>query len=371
LNKILICSAVAAALSVNAQAEQHNKDNEKWIAGFVEYYSTDKAETGLPNFLDNGYGAGAEYGYKFAPVWAIRLEISRLDIGASPSDESGSRFGVDALYFMPNDLFYSFGGLKFTEINETDLMANVGLGKHWDLGNSLKIITEIAAYQSLDSGDSNTHVGYKLGLAYTFGGSSASAVLKDGDNDGIMDGQDKCLFTPAGTQVDASGCEQSLAAVQDQDQDGVADKQDRCANTAMSDKVDANGCSLFTEEQYSINLKVLFANNSSNINNPDDSQFQEFADFMNRFPMTDTVIEGHTSALGDDAYNMRLSQTRANEVRNLLINKYGISSSRLTAKGFGESQLLDTANTTEANMINRRSVVTTKVTSREKVKVAR
>ncbi len=67
MNKILICSAVAAALSANAQAEKHNKDNEKWVAGFVEYYSTDKAETGLPNFLDNGYGAGAEYGFKFTP----------------------------------------------------------------------------------------------------------------------------------------------------------------------------------------------------------------------------------------------------------------------------------------------------------------
>jgi OOP family OmpA-OmpF porin len=147
--------------------------------------------------------------------------------------------------------------------------------------------------------------------------------------------------------------------------------QDSCADTPMSDKVDATGCSLFTEEQYSIDLKVLFANNSSEISNPDDNQFQEFADFMNRFPSTDTVIEGHTSAPGEDAYNMRLSQTRANKVRDLLVNKYGVSSSRLTAKGFGETQLLDTSNTDQANMINRRSIVTAKVMSREKVKIAR
>lgn len=371
MKKLLICSAVAAIFSANLQAEEQAKDNGKWVAGFVEYYVTDEAETGLPDFLDNGTGFGAEFGFKFTPQWATRLEVSNLNIDASPSDKSGTRIGVDALYFMPDDLFYTFGGLKFTEITNLNLMLNVGLGKHWDVGNDLKVITEIAAYQSLDSGNSNTHMGYKLGLAYTFGGPSVSSVPKDGDNDGVMDGRDKCLFTPAGTQVNASGCEQSLAAVQDQDQDGVADNQDRCAKTPMSDKVDANGCSLFTEEQYSINLKVLFANNSSNINNPDDSQFQEFADFMNRFPMTDTVIEGHTSAPGEDAYNMRLSQTRANEVRDLLINKYGISSSRLTAKGFGETQLLDTANTAQANMVNRRSIVTAKVTSREKVKVAR
>jgi OOP family OmpA-OmpF porin len=371
LNKILICSAVAAALSANAQAEKHNKDNEKWVAGFVEYYSTDKAETGLPNFLDNGYGAGAEYGFKFTPGWAIRLEISKLDIDASPSDESGSRFGVDALYFMPNDLFYTFGGLKFTEINETDLMANIGLGKHWDLGNSLKIITEVAAYQTLDSGDSNTHFGYKLGLAYAFGGSTVQAIHRDGDNDGVMDEQDKCLFTPAGIKVDVSGCELPQVTVkvkdQDQDQDNVLDEQDKCSDTPILDKVDADGCSLFTQEQYSTNLKVLFANNSSTIRNPDSSQFQEFSDFMSRFPSTDAVVEGHSSAIGEYAYNMWLSQARADAVRTLLINEYGISEVRLTAQGLGESQLLDNSNTAAANMVNRRTVVTVKATTREKV----
>jgi OOP family OmpA-OmpF porin len=369
LNKILICSAVAAALSANAQAEQHIKDNEKWVAGFVEDYSTDKAETGLPNFLDSGYGAGAEYGNMLTPIWAIRLEISKLDIDASPTDESGSRVGVDALYFMPNDLFYTFGGLKFTEINETDLMANIGLGKHWDLGNSLKIITEVAAYQALDSGDSNTHFGYKLGLAHAFGGSTAQAVHRDGDNDGVMDEQDKCLFTPAGIKVDVSGCElpQVTVNIKDQDQDNVLDEQDKCSDTPILDKVDADGCSLFTQRQYSTNLNVLFENNKSTIKDPVNSQFQEFSNFMNRFPSTDAVVEGHSSAIGEYAYNMWLSKARADAVRTLLINEYGISEVRLTSRGFGESQLLDNSSTTAANIVNRRTVVTVTATTREKV----
>ncbi len=367
MKKLLICSAVAFALSANVQAEEHNKDNEKWVAGFVEYYSTDKAETGLPDFLDNGTGFGAEFGFKFTPEWAARLEVSHLNIDGSPSDQSGNRVGADVLYFMPDDLFYTFGGLKFTEISDVDLMANIGLGKHWDMGNSLKIITEIAAYQSLDDGDNNTHIGYKLGLAYVFGGSNASAIHNDGDNDGVMDGQDKCLFTPTGTPVDSTGCELMTAVAEDQDQDGVMDMQDSCADTPMSDKVDASGCSLFTEEQYSTNLEVLFANNSSTIRNPDNSQFQEFSDFMSRFPSTDAVVEGHSSALGEDAYNMRLSQARADAVRTLLINEYGISAVRLTTKGFGESQLLDNSNSAAASMANRRTVVTVKAIALEKV----
>jgi OOP family OmpA-OmpF porin len=366
MKKLLIGSAIAAIFSANVQAQEQTKDNEKWVAGFVEYYAT---ESDAPDFLDNGTGFGAEYGFKFTPAWATRLEVSHLSVDATPLDRSGIRVGVDLLYF--NDLFYTFGGLKFAEVSDVDFLFNYGLGKHWDISNSLKVITEVAVYQTLDDGDNNTHIGYKLGLAYSFGGSATSAVARDGDNDGVTDGQDKCVFTPAGTQVDATGCEMITAVAQDQDQDGVVDMQDRCADTPMSDKVDASGCSVFTEEQFTIDLKVLFANNSSKINNPNDSQFQEFADFMTRFPGTDTVIEGHSSAPGEDAYNMRLSQTRANEVRELLVNQYGISSSRLTAKGFGETQLLDTANTAQANMVNRRSIVTAKVTSRKKVKVAR
>jgi len=377
MKKLLVLSAVTAALSANVQAQEQSDDNKKWVAGFVEYYSTDQAESGFPDFLDNGYGVGAEFGFKFTPEWAARLEFSHLNIDASPSDESGNRIGVDAMYFLPDDLFYVFGGLKSVNITDKDSMVNLGLGKHWDIGNNMKIVTEVAAYQTISSGnsatsnDDNTHIGYKLGFAYTFGESTASNVPKDGDNDGVMDGQDRCLFTPAGDQVDAYGCTIVAETVQDQDQDGVVDAQDKCANTPMEDKVDASGCSLFTEEQYSVDLRVLFAHDSAQISNPNDSQFQEFADFMNRFPSTETVIEGHASAPGDDDYNMKLSQERANAVRTLLINKYGISDSRLIAKGFGETQLLDTSNTAKANKVNRRSVVTAKVVKREKVNVAR
>ena len=393
MKKLLVLSAIAAALSANVQAQEQNKDNEKWVAGFVEYYSTDQSETGFPNYLDNGTGFGAEFGFKFSPEWAARLEVSHLNIDASPSDKSGNRVGVDALYFLPNDLLYVFGGAKITNIIDSELVGNVGLGKHWDLNDNLKIITEVAAYQIIDGGD--THMGYKLGLAYTFGGSTVSSLPKDSDNDGVLNNVDQCANTPAGTQVDNVGCAidadsdgvlnaidmcpdtpagtkvgaKGCSLVLDTDQDGILDEQDKCADTPMSDKVDANGCSVFVEEEVSTNIKVLFGNNSSVISNPDDAQFQEFADFMQRFPSTDTVIEGHASAPGNADYNMVVSQKRANAVRTLLIEKYGIKAERLTAVGFGETQLLDTSNTLKANKANRR--ITAKVSASKRVHVKR
>lgn len=372
MKKLLIVSAVAAALSANVFAQESNKENKKWVAGFIEYYSTDHGETGFPDYLDNGYGFGIEYGYKFTPEWAARIEASSLRIDsvqnpANRSHEDGSRVGFDAMYFMSD--FYAFGGVKYTEIAEGDVMANIGLGKHWDTESAVKIVTEVAAYKDF-GGDSATHLGFKVGLSYPFGGSPAPMVPKDSDNDGVMDGQDKCQFTPAGTRVDATGCAivvSSVAQDSDQDRDGVMDSRDNCANTPIGDKVDANGCSIFSEEEVSTDLRVLFGNNSSVISNPNDAKFQEFADFMKRFPDTDTVIEGHASAPGDADYNMMLSKKRAQAVRTLLINDYGIDADRITAIGFGETQLLDTSNTAAANKANRR--ITAKVTASKRVRV--
>lgn len=51
-------------------------------------------------------------------------------------------------------------------------------------------------------------------------------------------------------------------------------------------------------------------------------------------------IMSHTDSRGNDSYNMSLSQQRANSVVNYLVSK-GISRSRLTAKGYGETRLVN------------------------------
>ena len=70
---------------------------------------------------------------------------------------------------------------------------------------------------------------------------------------------------------------------------------------------------------------------------------------------TGTVVEvaGHTDQLGDDASNMTLSQARANAVVAEL-TKRGVAKEQMTAKGYGETKLLDQGSTPEALAKNRR-----------------
>lgn len=65
------------------------------------------------------------------------------------------------------------------------------------------------------------------------------------------------------------------------------------------------------------------------------------------------VIEGHTDSNGDDAFNQRLSQERADSVRTYLVSK-GVKAERITAVGKGESQPLATNASPEGRANNRR-----------------
>jgi len=64
-------------------------------------------------------------------------------------------------------------------------------------------------------------------------------------------------------------------------------------------------------------------------------------------------VAGHTDSRGSDAYNMKLSQQRAEAVRNYLVSK-GIAADRLSAKGYGESQPVADNATDEGRFKNRR-----------------
>src|SRR5256885_1811034 len=58
------------------------------------------------------------------------------------------------------------------------------------------------------------------------------------------------------------------------------------------------------------------------------------------------LVEGHTDSVGSDAYNQRLSERRANAVRDYMISS-GIDASRITTKGWGKSKPIASNKTKE------------------------
>lgn len=65
------------------------------------------------------------------------------------------------------------------------------------------------------------------------------------------------------------------------------------------------------------------------------------------------VVEGYTDSIGSDAYNMKLSERRAETVRDFMVSK-GISPTRITTRGFGKANPIASNKTAEGRAENRR-----------------
>ncbi len=148
----------------------------------------------------------------------------------------------------------------------------------------------------------------------------------------------------------------AVAPPPDSDGDGVPDPDDDCPNTPSNYAVDENGCPILIEEIASFELQVNFDFDESVIRDEDVPEIEDLAEFLREFDGVMLQLEGHTDNVGAPLYNLDLSQRRADAVRDMLIEDFGISPGRITAQGFGE-QLPVADNETEAGREANRRVV--------------
>lgn len=107
-------------------------------------------------------------------------------------------------------------------------------------------------------------------------------------------------------------------------------------------------------EAVRVELDVKFDFDRAEVKPGSYDDIRNLADFMKEYGQTSTVVEGHTDSVGTDAYNQRLSERRANAVRDVLVNQHGLDSGRIEAVGYGESRPVADNATEEGRAINRR-----------------
>ena len=98
---------------------------------------------------------------------------------------------------------------------------------------------------------------------------------------------------------------------------------------------------------------VNFGLNSAQLTTEAKINLDKIAEVFLEFPDTELMLEGHTDSSGDDAYNMKLSIDRANSVAKYLQSK-GVTASRMSSKGFGETAPRFDNATKEGQVKNRR-----------------
>lgn len=176
----------------------------------------------------------------------------------------------------------------------------------------------------------------------------------DNDQDGIQDAADKCPNEPEDQDgfQDDDGCPDP-----DNDQDGVLDATDRCpseqgpaANEGCPPKLDLV---TVTEDKIELKQAVFFQTAKAVILPQSFGLLDEVATVLQSRPSLHVRIEGHTDSRGGRAYNLRLSQSRADSVKAYLVGK-GIASDRMEAKGYGPDQPIDNNKTSAGRERNRR-----------------
>jgi outer membrane protein OmpA-like peptidoglycan-associated protein len=182
---------------------------------------------------------------------------------------------------------------------------------------------------------------------------------KDNDKDGIEDSKDKCPNDPEDKDgfEDDDGCPDP-----DNDHDGIPDTADKCPNEpeTVNGIDDQDGCPekeanvFLSNEKVVITEQIFFDTERATIKPESNKLLDSVAELLKRLPDVKKVrIEGHTDEVRDAALNMKLSQQRAEAVRDALV-KRGIDKNRLDTQGFGETRPLVAEKTDAARAKNRR-----------------
>lgn len=98
---------------------------------------------------------------------------------------------------------------------------------------------------------------------------------------------------------------------------------------------------------------ILFATNKYDLQSSARDDIQRLAKILNKYSDTNVLIEGHTDSDGTEAYNQTLSEKRASSVASYA-EGLGVKSSRITTKGYGETQPVASNATPEGKQANRR-----------------
>lgn len=252
--------------------------------------------------------------------------------------------------------------------NRHDQLIPLGIGVKFklsdrvalNLGHQLNLVDSHWLYGN--SGSSMGRYSYTYGgLEFSLGSSSKAdltwhnpvSTLYDELRDPALRGEVEALKQRVST---LEGTVDELS--RDSDGDGVSDKFDKCPNTPAGVQVDGSGCPIkFPEPQeteagtrtYS---NIQFEFDSSVLKTESYATLDRLSAELRQSGRTIT-LDGYASAEGSEAYNLQLSKDRANSVKTYLVNA-GVDAAKVVTNGYGEANPVASNATEEGRVQNRR-----------------
>jgi OOP family OmpA-OmpF porin len=269
-------------------------------------------EGGYFNLGKFGYTANTTSGSQTGSAKYQGLNLDAL--GMLPLTQKFSALGRVGLTYTQAKGTFSGVGVSDPSPSKSEANYKLGLGAQYDLTDSLGLRAEVERFRITDAigNDGVAHM-FSVGLVYYFGGGEKAAPRS---------------ATPAPAPVAAAAAAAPAPVL---------------VIVPIAAKT----------QQYCSILVVQFDINSTTVQRDAEEKAEKVAIFMRKYPDTTAVIEGHSDEVGSSADNMRLSQSRADNVVSYL-QKRGIARSRLKAVGYGETRPIASNNTEIGKRLNRR-----------------
>jgi OmpA-OmpF porin, OOP family len=337
MKKSMLGLAVAATLGLSAfAASAEDMYRGAWYAvPGVNYMHADN-DVGAKN---KGYGAFLSLGKELSPSWDLqgrlgyntaKEDLSASDLAGIGATDANGRYkqttlGLDALYMFSRDSFrpfllagigaarnnldYSYTGATAGDSKKTSWLAGLGLGAQYLINDTFGVQADLrhqwSRAQATVNGVSDTStIGNTLlnvGGIFRFG-APAPVVAEAAPEPAPMP-----MAEPEPAPAPAP--------------EPVAEPV-KCVPQV---------------ETITLDSEKLFAFNKATLTNTSDIDSQVVAKMKENDIFTSVKIVGHTDRLGSDAYNQKLSEKRANAVRDYIVSQ-GIAAERLVAVGKGEAQ---------------------------------
>ncbi len=331
---------LAAELAWLDLGSSNIKTNGTYDLAHISPLPVDDTTTGVGGyFSSNPKVQSAGGAISLLPMWPISHSwdlYGRIGYYFG-SDKLKGKFYAQDLDQYGDPIPDSAGGVYTTGYNHTTDTSSFlwGVGVQWTLAERVSLRAEYGQVLGVDvkgpSGTSSPDVTrYTLGVAYRFGHVEEAAPVV-------------AAAPVAAAPVVAAKCA-------DSDKDGVCDTADKCPNTPAGDRVGPNGCSC------DITLRTHFAFDSAELTAEDKAALDKAAARLKELNFVEGTATGHTDSVGEEAYNQKLSERRAQAVVDYLAAQ-GVAPGRIKAIGMGEAKPIASNDTEEGRAENRRVTI--------------
>jgi OmpA-OmpF porin, OOP family len=315
----------------------------------------------------------------------IKDKNLHLSADASLRARMFSKPGIIQPYLMAG---FGFGKYK----DYYDIYIPAGAGLQISLFKDAYLLSNVQYRQSL-ANTINSHFIYTIGIAGTIGKRKevsntkkampvppsnsipVTTIIRDTDNDGILDTADNCPLQPGlaifqgcpdtdndGIPDKTDSCptihgllKYNGCPIPDRDKDGVNDEEDKCIDIpGLKENAGCPGVNKDLKKLVDLAAKkIYFETGSITLLPVSYKPLNEVINVLKENLSLKLTIEGHTDNAGDSTANESLSVGRATSVLQYFITQ-GITEQRLAAAGFGQKKPIADNKTIEGRARNRR-----------------